>query len=163
MLWHNAFELLQISWWAKIVARNHGKGFCSCEIVALRKNFIDRRESYDLNRAIGYAFRVHKNLRTVPHLFPHFLKERQFKKKFSTNLISLLTSTLISFENSNCWNWISLNFRSWSRRFKVFLRLLKYLSSLTNVQRNFKCRSFGQIVWENGEINAELPARFHSP
>jgi hypothetical protein len=44
----------------------------SIKIVALRKSFIDRLESYDSNRAKTFVFIAHKNVRKVLHLFPHF-------------------------------------------------------------------------------------------
>jgi hypothetical protein len=73
----------------------------SCEIVALRKLFVDGQESYDLNWAQSFAFIAHENVRAVLHLFPHFLIQsgqkngiKKFSRHFPANRISLLTSDI---------------------------------------------------------------------
>jgi hypothetical protein len=43
--------------------------------IALRENFADRPERYNLNRAQSCSFRVLENMRRVLHLFPHFLAQ----------------------------------------------------------------------------------------
>jgi hypothetical protein len=63
-----------------------------CEIVALRKNFVDRlRESYDANKAKSCVFIAHENMQAILHLFPIFVTQPAQKngmKNLSTNLIS---------------------------------------------------------------------------
>jgi hypothetical protein len=52
----------------------------SCEIVALRKNFVVGLESYDSNGVRSCVFLVHENVWAVLHLFPLFLTQSGQKK-----------------------------------------------------------------------------------
>jgi hypothetical protein len=40
------------------------------------------------------------------------------------------------------------------------IRKIQNISEVSNLENFFLCHSFGQIVWENGEIKTELSTRF---
>jgi hypothetical protein len=71
---------------------------CSCEIVALRENFIDRPESYDSYSAKSCIFLAHEKTRTVWGIFLHSHTQsdpkqgiKKFLRHFPTALIPSLT------------------------------------------------------------------------
>jgi hypothetical protein len=90
------------------VMRNAFIHICSCEIVALQENFVDRPESYDLVYAKSCIFLAHEKTRTVWGILFHSHTQsdpkqgiKKFLRHFPTTLVPSLTLQISDIVHSS--------------------------------------------------------------
>jgi hypothetical protein len=130
----------------------------SCEILALRENFLDRPESYDSFSAKNCIFLAHEKTRTVWDIFLHSHSQpdpKQGIKKLQRHFPATLVLSITNL--ANIWHRPEQHWKSHSlichiRDLDVWSRCKGKSNFVRLVMVIFWYLVFGQVVYGNGEI-----------